>query len=60
VKTYRVPVDLFVEAPSQTMMENNVKLMMNLFHRDIGFPFGLVDYEFPVGLPEEPDESTSS
>ena len=56
---YLVPIDLTIEANNTEDLQNIVRQLTLLMYKDY-YPLGLLDYDFPVGLPTEPDESYCS
>jgi hypothetical protein len=56
---YLVPLDLIIEATDPEDLQNIVKQITLLMYKDY-YPLGLMDYDLPVGLPTEPDESYRS
>jgi len=56
---YRVPIDLIIEVDEDETLENTMRIITTLMYKDY-YPYGLCDYEFPVGLPTEPYESNST
>jgi len=59
MKKYRVPIDLIIAVDEEDNLEGIIRTISTLMYKDY-YPYGLIDYEFPVGLPTEPYESTST